>query len=50
MAQWKPTRQLPKTKADLREELAEAVRNTAHPEPKVPKAPKPPPKAKRNRG
>jgi hypothetical protein len=50
MAQWKPTRQLPKTKADLREELAEAVRNIAHPEPKVTKAPKPPPKAKRNRG
>jgi hypothetical protein len=34
MLQWKPTRELPKTKAELREMLAEAVRNTAQPEPK----------------
>ena len=45
MTQWKPTtRQPPKTKAELREMLAEAVRNTAKPEPK------PPPKSKRDRG
>jgi hypothetical protein len=51
MTQWQPPRREPnKTKADLREELAKAVRNTAQPEPKVPKAPKPPPKAKRDRG
>jgi hypothetical protein len=37
------TRQPPKTKAELREMLAEAVRNT---QPK----PKRPPKAKRDRG
>jgi len=28
MAQWKSTREPPKTKAELREMLAEAVRNT----------------------
>jgi hypothetical protein len=48
MAEWQPPRREPnKTKAELREMLAKAVRNTAHPEPK---APKPPPKAKRDRG
>jgi hypothetical protein len=46
MAQWKPTPELPKSKAQLREVLAEAVRNTAHPKRKPPKPPKPPPKAK----
>jgi len=44
MTQWKPTREPPKTKAELREMLIEAVRNTAQPEPKLP------PKAKRGRG
>jgi hypothetical protein len=35
MTQWKPTPREPaKTKAELREMLAEAVRNTAQPEPK----------------
>jgi hypothetical protein len=41
--QWRSTREPPKTKAELREMLAEAVRNTAQPEPK------PPTKAKRDR-
>ena len=41
--QWKSTREPAKTKAELREMLAEAVRNTAVPEPK------PPTKAKRDR-
>jgi hypothetical protein len=41
--QWKSTREPNKTKAELREMLAEAVRNTAQPEPKSP------PKAKRDR-
>jgi hypothetical protein len=44
MTQWKSTREPPKTKAELREMLAEAVRNTAQPEPKRP------PKTKRDRG
>ncbi len=44
MTQWKSTRELPKTKAELREMLAEAVRNTAHPKPK------PKPRAKRDHG
>jgi hypothetical protein len=39
-----------KTKAELREMLAKAVRNTAQPEPKPPKPPNPLPKAKRGRG
>jgi hypothetical protein len=44
MTQWqKPTREPPKTKAQLREMLTEAVRNT-QPEPKRP------PQAKRDRG
>jgi hypothetical protein len=43
MTQWKSTREPQKTKAELREMLAEAVRNTAHPKPR------PPPKAKRDR-
>jgi hypothetical protein len=44
MTQWQPPRREPKkTKAELREMLAEAVRNTAHPEPK------PAPKAKKAR-
>jgi hypothetical protein len=43
MTQWKPKREPPKTKAELYEMLAEAVRNTAHPEPK------PPPKTKKDR-
>jgi hypothetical protein len=45
MAQWqkKFTREPPKTKAELREMLTEAVRNT-QPEPERP------PKAKRGRG
>jgi hypothetical protein len=43
MTQWqKPTREPPKTKAQLREMLTEAVRNT-QPEPKRP------PQAKRDR-
>jgi hypothetical protein len=43
MTQWQPPRREPaKTKAELREMLAEAVRNTAQPEPKRP------PKAKRD--
>jgi hypothetical protein len=42
--QWKSTRQPNKTKAELYEMLAEAVRNTAQPEPKRP------PKARRDRG
>ena len=51
MSQWIPTPREPaKTKAELREMLAEAVRNTAHPEPKLPEAPKPPPKASKDRG
>jgi hypothetical protein len=39
MTQWqKPVREPPKTKAQLREMLTEAIRNTAQPEPKrVPK-------------
>jgi hypothetical protein len=45
MSEWQPARREPKkTKAELREMLAEAVRNTAHP------APKPLPKAKGDRG
>jgi hypothetical protein len=44
MTQRKPTREPKKTKAELRDMLAEAVRNTAKPKPK------PPPKAKRDRG
>jgi len=40
----KSTQGAPKTKPELREMLAEAVRNTAQPEPKRP------PKAKRDRG
>jgi hypothetical protein len=46
MATWTKafTREPPKTKAELREMLTEAVRNTAQPEPKRP------PKAKRDRG
>jgi hypothetical protein len=43
MALLKSTQGAPKTKAELREMLAEAVRNTAQPEPKRP------PKAKRDR-
>ena len=44
MTQWqKPTREPPKTKAELREMLTEAVRNT-QPEPKRP------PKANKDRG
>jgi hypothetical protein len=34
--QWKSTRQPNKTKAELYEMLAEAVRNTAHPKPEAP--------------
>jgi hypothetical protein len=46
MTQWKPTpRQPAKTKAELREMFAEAVRNTAQPDPETPKA-----KAKKVRG
>jgi hypothetical protein len=45
MTQWQPPkRQTPKTKAELREMLTEAVRNTAQPEPKRP------PEVKKNRG
>jgi hypothetical protein len=45
MTTWKPTPREPaKTKAELREMLTEAVRNTALPETK------PPPKAKKDRG
>ena len=45
MSEWQPPRREPnKTKAELREMLAKAVRNTAQPEPK------PPPKTKRGRG
>jgi hypothetical protein len=40
----KPAREPPKTKAQLREMLTEAVRNTAQPETKRP------PKTKRERG
>ena len=48
MSQWTPTPREPaKSKAELREMLAEAVRNTAQPEPK---APKPPPTAEKDRG
>jgi hypothetical protein len=38
MTQWQksPTREPPKTKAELRQMLTEAVRNTAQPEPKRP--------------
>jgi hypothetical protein len=47
MTTWKPTPREPaKTKAELREMLAEAVRNTAPPEPEL----KRPPKAKKHRG
>jgi len=36
MTKWQPPkRPAPKTKAELREMLAEAVRNTAQPEPKA---------------
>jgi len=46
MAQWQKSfmREPPKTKAQLREMLTEAVRNTAQPEPKRP------PKATRDSG
>jgi hypothetical protein len=50
MSEWQPPRREPKktkaekTKAELREMLAKAVRNTAQPEPKSP------PKTKRGRG
>ena len=45
MTTWKPTPREPaKTKAELREMLAQAVRNTAQPEIK------PPPKAKKDCG
>jgi len=45
IAQWQPSKREPaKTKAELREMLAQAVRNTAQPEPKRP------PKIKRDRG
>jgi hypothetical protein len=45
MAQWQPPKREPaKTKAELREMLAQAVRNTAQPEPERP------PKLKRDRG
>ncbi len=45
MTQWTPPKREPaKTKDQLREMLAEAVRNTAQPKPK------PPPKAKKDRG
>ena len=51
MAQWQPPkRPAPKTKAELREMLTEAVRNTAQPEPKRPPEPKHPPEAKKDRG
>jgi hypothetical protein len=43
MTNWKSTREPAKTKAELREMLAEAVRNTAQPP-----EPKRPPKAKRD--
>ena len=43
MTQWKSTREPKKTKAELYEMLAEAVRNTAQPP-----EPKRPPKAKRD--
>jgi hypothetical protein len=43
---WKSTRKPNKTKAELYEMLAEAVRNTAQP---PEQEPKPPPKAKRDR-
>jgi hypothetical protein len=39
MAQWKSTRELKKTKTELYEMLAQAVRNT-QPEPKRPPRPK----------
>jgi hypothetical protein len=46
MTTWKPKRREPeKTKAELREMLAKAVRNTAQPDPEPPKA-----KAKKDRG
>ena len=44
MTSWKSTLKPQKTKAELYEMLAEAARNTAHPKPK------PPSKAKRDRG
>ena len=50
MSEWQPPRREPKktkaekTKAELREMLTEAVRNTAQPEPKRP------PEVKKNRG
>jgi len=45
MAQWQPPKREPaKTKAELREMLTQAVRNTAQPEAKRP------PKIKRDRG
>jgi hypothetical protein len=45
MAQWQPPKREPaKTKAELREMLAQAVRNTAQPEPERP------PKLKGDRG
>jgi hypothetical protein len=40
MAQWQKTREPKKTKAELYEMLAEAVRNTAQPEIKRPRSPK----------
>ena len=55
MATWTKTytREPPKTKAQLREMLTEAVRNTAQPETKRPpnnETKRPPNKAKRDRG
>ena len=44
MVEWKSTRQPPKTKAELYEMLAEAVRNT---QPSTPREPKHPPKPKK---
>jgi hypothetical protein len=43
MANWQQTREPPKTKAELRQMLAEAVRNT---QPSADRGPKRPPKAK----
>jgi hypothetical protein len=40
MTQWQKTREPKKTKAELYEMLAEAVRNTAQPEIKRPRSPK----------
>jgi hypothetical protein len=48
MPAWKPTPA--KTKTELREMLAEAVRNTQPPQPETKPKPKPLPKAKKGRG